>query len=76
MREPHDSDFLTWTLAAAAVLIMAVAVRINADEPASPRPEVHDPAEPERYPLRFPERYPERDPQRAGHPPAHAPARV
>jgi hypothetical protein len=68
MREPHDSDFLTWTLAAAAVLIMAVAVRINADEPAAPRPQVHDPAGPERYP--------EGDPQRAGHPPAHASARV
>lgn len=51
-QDPHDSDFLTWTLAAAAVLIMAVAVRINSNEPSAPRPAAHAPGgqgrEPER----------------------------
>jgi hypothetical protein len=43
MQEQHHSDFLSWMLAAVALVIMAAAVRINAEEPrppAVPRPAV------------------------------------
>jgi hypothetical protein len=41
--DPRDSDFLPWALAAAALLIMAVAVRINATEPGAPGPVAQEP---------------------------------
>jgi hypothetical protein len=38
MHDQHDSDFVPWVLTAAAVLIMAIAVRVGATEPHPPQP--------------------------------------
>jgi hypothetical protein len=38
MHDQQDSDFLPWVLTAAAVLIMAIAVRVGATEPHPPQP--------------------------------------
>jgi hypothetical protein len=44
MQDQHHSDFLPWALAVAAVLIMAVAVVLNAGESGAQRPQTYEQA--------------------------------